>query len=41
MLQLVAKTLPTQEDINKVIAIADKFWSDHPEEYIAIHCAYG
>ena len=40
-MQLVAKILPRQQDMNKVIAVADKFWSEHPEEYIGIHCAYG
>ena len=24
-----------------MIAVADAFWAVHPDEFIAIHCAYG
>ena len=39
--QLVAKVYPPRASIAEVIDIASRFWADHPEEYIAIHCAYG
>lgn len=40
-MQLVAKVFPQQDAINKVIRTAQDFWSKHPDEHIAIHCAYG
>jgi hypothetical protein len=40
-MQLVAKVLPSREAINEVQRIATSFWNDHPDQYIAIHCAYG
>ncbi len=33
--------LPSQETVAEVIAAADQFWKEHPDAYIAIHCAYG
>lgn len=39
--QLVAKVYPPRSAIAEVIEIASRFWADHPDEYIAIHCAYG
>ena len=40
-MQLVAKILPAQQAMNRVIEIADRFWETHPDQYIGIHCAYG
>ena len=40
-LQLVAKVLPAREAIDEVQRIAQSFWAEHPDLYIAIHCAYG
>jgi protein-tyrosine phosphatase len=37
----VAKSIPNIECTSEVIAVADEFWSRKPEQYIAIHCAYG
>jgi len=37
----VAKSIPSLECCEKVIQEAQKFWKIHPDEYIAIHCAYG
>jgi alpha-glucan,water dikinase len=39
--QLVAKVLPSQQAIDAVERIARSFWAQHPDHYIAIHCAYG
>lgn len=39
--QLVAKELPPLEFVREVGAAANAFWAQHPEQYIAIHCAYG
>ncbi|KAL4852861.1 mRNA-capping enzyme [Chlorella vulgaris] len=39
--QLIAKVLPTREAIAEVERIANSFWAQHPEQHIAIHCAYG
>ncbi len=39
--QLVAKVFPLAEQVKQVIDIAERFWEQHPDEYIAIHCAYG
>lgn len=39
--QLIAKVLPSREAINEVERIAKSFWREHPEKFIAIHCAYG
>lgn len=41
MIQLVAKVTPSQEAVNQVVAAAGAFWEKHPDQYIAIHCAYG
>lgn len=41
VVQLVAKVYPPRASIAEVIDIASRFWADHPEEYISIHCAYG
>ena len=40
-MQLIAKVFPTQHAVNRVIELADRFWSEQPDQYIAIHCAYG
>jgi len=40
-IQLVAKVLPPFEAINAVAAAAAEFWARRPNDYIAIHCAYG
>lgn len=39
--QLVAKVLPPQEAIDDVQRTAEMFWMRRPDEFIAIHCAYG
>ncbi|GLC33354.1 hypothetical protein PLESTB_000342300 [Pleodorina starrii] len=39
--QLVAKELPPPEFVDAVVAVANRFWAKHPDEYIAVHCAYG
>jgi len=39
--QLVAKVLPSVDAICKVQEVSQEFWSRKPDEYIAIHCAYG
>ena len=33
--------LPSRETVADVIAIASEFWKRHPQDHIAIHCAYG
>ncbi len=38
---LCTQELPSREAVREVIAVADAFWAAHPDEYIAIHCAYG
>lgn len=38
---LESKRLPSGEDVAKVIQCAAQFWQEHPDSYIAIHCAYG
>ncbi|KAK9817058.1 hypothetical protein WJX72_008938 [[Myrmecia] bisecta] len=38
---LVAKMFPEHKSIVKVVEIAQAFWAKHPDEYVAIHCAYG
>jgi hypothetical protein len=38
---LESKSLPSDEDVATVIRHAAKFWKEHPDGYIAIHCAYG
>jgi protein-tyrosine phosphatase len=40
-IQLVAKVLPPLQAINAVAAAAAEFWARRPNDYIAIHCAYG
>ena len=35
------QVLPPLEAINEVEHIARSYWADHPDRYIAIHCAYG
>jgi hypothetical protein len=40
-IQLVAKELPPPEFVDAVVAVARAFWAQHPDEYIAVHCAYG
>lgn len=40
-IQLVAKEVPSRETVAGVISAANEFWVRHPEEFIAIHCAYG
>ena len=40
-LQLVAKAFPHQAAIDRVIELANTFWREHPDQHIAIHCAYG
>lgn len=37
----VAKSIPNVECTSEVIAVANEFWSRKPDEYVAIHCAYG
>jgi predicted protein tyrosine phosphatase len=39
--QLVAKVFPEPEHVAEVIDIAEAFWKEHPDQHIAIHCAYG
>ena len=39
--QLVAKELPPLEFVREVARAANNFWARHPDQYIAIHCAYG
>ena len=40
-LQLVAKAFPGRGSITQVIKTARSYWRQHPNNYIAIHCAYG
>jgi hypothetical protein len=40
-IQLVAKELPAQDFVDEVCRVANAFWSECPNLYIAIHCAYG
>jgi hypothetical protein len=40
-MQLVAKAFPGKASINQVIKTARSYWRAHPQNYIAIHCAYG
>ncbi len=40
-IQLVAKVLPPPEAINAVAEAAEEFWARRPNDFIAIHCAYG
>lgn len=40
-LQLVAKAFPGRGSITQVIKTARSYWRQHPDKYIAIHCAYG
>jgi len=40
-MQLVAKMFPAKASIMQVIKTARTFWDKHPNQYIAIHCAYG
>lgn len=40
-IQLVAKVLPPKSAIDQVERVAREFWSRKPDDYIAIHCAYG
>lgn len=35
------QVLPSREAIDEVERIARSFWGEHPDQYIAIHCAYG
>jgi len=37
----IAKSIPNIECCTKVMKEATRHWKKHPEEYIAIHCAYG
>lgn len=37
----IAKSIPNIECCATVMREASKHWKKHPEEYIAIHCAYG
>ena len=37
----IVQELPSREAVREVIDVADAFWADHPDEFIAIHCAYG
>lgn len=37
----IAKSIPNIECCSKVMREATKHWKKHPEQYIAIHCAYG
>jgi hypothetical protein len=39
--QLVAKELPPLEFVREVARAANNFWAQHPDMYIAVHCAYG
>lgn len=38
---LVAKEVPSREKILEVTKVAERFWAEHPDQYIAVHCAYG
>lgn len=40
-IQLIAKVLPPKSSIDHVERVAREFWSRKPDDYIAIHCAYG
>lgn len=40
-MQLVAKMFPGKASIMQVMKTARTFWDRHPNQYIAIHCAYG
>lgn len=40
-ISLVAKEVPARENILEVIKVAEGFWTEHPDQYIAVHCAYG
>jgi len=40
-ISLVAKELPPLAFVHEVARAAQVFWERHPDEYIAIHCAYG
>lgn len=37
----VAKSIPNVECTSEVIRVATEFWRRKPEQYVAIHCAYG
>jgi hypothetical protein len=40
-IQLVAKELPSLDNVREVAACANAFWAQHPQQHVAIHCAYG
>lgn len=40
-IMLQSKVFPHPAAINEVVHAARSFWSRHPSQYIAIHCAYG
>ncbi|KAL6767935.1 hypothetical protein ACKKBF_B37160 [Auxenochlorella protothecoides x Auxenochlorella symbiontica] len=39
--QLVAKVIPPRAAVDAVAAAAAAFWAERPDDYVAIHCAYG
>ena len=41
LLLMSVQVLPSREAIDEVERIARSFWSEQPDQYIAIHCAYG
>ncbi|KAL6765881.1 protein-tyrosine phosphatase-like protein [Haematococcus lacustris] len=40
-IHLVAKELPPPSFVDEVCRTAQHFWAQHPEDFIAVHCAYG
>lgn len=40
-ISLIAKELPPEEFVAEVTIAANAFWRKHPDQYIAVHCAYG
>ncbi|GMH36228.1 hypothetical protein BSKO_04096 [Bryopsis sp. KO-2023] len=39
--RLIAKELPSRDHVKEVARIAEEFWQENPDGFVAIHCAYG
>lgn len=37
----ILSQLPPLEFVRAVADAANAYWAEHPDDYIAIHCAYG
>lgn len=40
-IHLVAKELPPRTFVSEVCAALNQWWAKHPDDYVAMHCAYG